>query len=32
VTWLRFGTGLALGLVIYFVYSRRHSALATAAA
>jgi len=28
VTWLRFGLWLLLGLVIYFTYSRRHSALA----
>ncbi len=27
VTWVRFGIWLALGLVIYFVYSRRHSTL-----
>ena len=27
VTWARFGIWLALGLVIYFVYSRRHSTL-----
>ena len=31
VTWLRFGLWLGLGLVVYFGYSRRHSALATAA-
>jgi APA family basic amino acid/polyamine antiporter len=30
VTWLRFGSWLALGLVVYFAYSRRHSALAPA--
>ncbi|WP_295392023.1 amino acid permease [uncultured Thiodictyon sp.] len=28
VTWLRFGLWLALGLAIYFTWSRRHSALA----
>jgi APA family basic amino acid/polyamine antiporter len=28
VTWLRFGLWLGLGLVVYFGYSRRHSALA----
>ena len=27
ITWARFGIWLALGLVIYFVYSRRHSTL-----
>jgi len=31
VTWLRFGVWLALGLLIYFTYSRHHSALAVAA-
>ncbi|MBB1089703.1 amino acid permease [Rhodopseudomonas palustris] len=29
ITWLRFGIWLALGLVIYFAYSRYHSSLAT---
>jgi APA family basic amino acid/polyamine antiporter len=28
VTWLRFGLWLGLGLAIYFLYSRHHSALA----
>jgi APA family basic amino acid/polyamine antiporter len=28
MTWLRFGLWLALGLAIYFVYSRQHSTLA----
>ena len=27
ITWIRFGIWLALGLVIYFIYSRRHSTL-----
>ncbi len=31
VTWLRFGVWLVLGLVIYFTYSRHHSALAVTA-
>ncbi len=30
VTWLRFGLWLALGLCIYFIYSRHHSAAAEA--
>jgi APA family basic amino acid/polyamine antiporter len=32
VTWLRFGLWLGLGLIVYFGYSRRHSALAAAEA
>ena len=28
VTWLRFGVWLALGLIVYFAYSRSHSQLA----
>ncbi len=32
VTWIRFFLWLALGLVIYFFYSRRHSEFATASA
>ena len=28
VTWLRFGIWMALGLLVYFVYSYRHSTLA----
>jgi APA family basic amino acid/polyamine antiporter len=32
VTWLRFGLWLGLGLLVYFGYSRRHSALAAAEA
>ena len=30
LTWIRFGVWLLLGLIIYFRYSQRHSALATA--
>jgi APA family basic amino acid/polyamine antiporter len=30
ITWLRFGIWMALGLAIYFVYSRSHSRLRTA--
>ncbi|MBK8163451.1 MAG: amino acid permease [Gammaproteobacteria bacterium] len=30
VTWIRFGAWLALGMVVYFMYSMRHSALARA--
>ena len=29
VTWMRFFGWLALGLIIYFFYSRRHSEFAT---
>lgn len=28
VTWLRFGVWMALGLLVYLLYSRRHSVLA----
>ena len=27
ITWIRFGIWLAIGIVIYFIYSRRHSTL-----
>ncbi|UUK33954.1 hypothetical protein MPY17_40480 [Rhodococcus opacus] len=29
-TWLRFGIWLILGLIVYFVYSRKHSKLEVA--
>lgn len=29
VTWIRFGIWLAVGLVFYFLYGYRHSALRT---
>jgi APA family basic amino acid/polyamine antiporter len=32
ITWLRFFGWLAIGLVIYFLYSRHHSEFATASA
>jgi APA family basic amino acid/polyamine antiporter len=32
VTWMRFFGWLAIGLVIYFFYSRRHSEFATGSA
>jgi len=30
ITWLRFFGWLAIGMVIYWLYSRRHSEFATA--
>jgi APA family basic amino acid/polyamine antiporter len=30
LNWIRFFTWLLIGLVIYFLYSRRHSEFATA--
>ncbi|RYE78572.1 MAG: hypothetical protein EOO74_05095, partial [Myxococcales bacterium] len=31
-TWARFGVWMAIGLVVYFAYSRSHSRLGQAAA